>query len=252
MSGIRIQKSGVVKMSENNKIIELDKSIIPACDVSSIEELKELVMETSKIQKLGAYKIGFELVIPYGMKNVVDTIREFTNKPIIYDHQKAGTDVPFTGEKFARVCKESGVDAVIFFPLAGPVTMTQWVKAAKSAGLGVIIGGEMTHESFLKSGQGYIIDEAPRLIYNLAVELGVTDFVVPGTKPDKIRQYKEIIVGAGCAEPVFYSPGLVEQGGKIGAAASAAGERWHAIVGRALYQAKDKKAAALELCKELN
>ena len=238
--------------TNTNKIIESDKSIIPACDVETIEDLKELVRETHKINSIGAYKIGFELVIPYGMKNVVDTIREFTNKPIIYDHQKAGTDVPFTGEKFARVCKESGVDAVIFFPMAGPVTMTQWIKAANAAGLGIIIGGEMTHESFLKSSQGYLIDEAPRLIYKLAVELGITDFVVPGNKPDKIRQYKELIEAAGCKEPVFYSPGLVEQGGKITDSARAAGQRWHAIVGRAIYQAENKKAAALELCKELN
>lgn len=239
-------------MTETNKIIESDKSIIPACDVATIEDLKELVRETCDVNGVGAYKIGFELVIPFGMRNVVDTIREFTNKPIIYDHQKAGTDIPFIGQKFADVCKEAGVDAVILFPMAGPVTMAQWVKAAKSAGLGIIIGGEMTHESFLKSGQGYIIDEAPELIYKLAVELGITNFVVPGNKPEKIKQYKALIESAGCKEPVFYSPGLISQGGEITEAAKAAGDRWHAIVGRALYQAEDKKAAALELVKELN
>ena len=51
---------------------------------------------------------------------------------------------------------------------------------------------------------------------------------------------------------MFYSPGLIAQGGNITKSAHAAGETWHAIVGRALYNAKDIHNAAKELVKNLS
>ena len=95
------------------KIIKLDKSIIPSCDVS-LEKLKQSVSETCDVEGIGAYKIGLELVIPYGMTTVVEGIRKYTDLPIIYDHQKAATDIPALGEKFFNACK--GVDAVSLSP----------------------------------------------------------------------------------------------------------------------------------------
>jgi len=53
-------------------------------------------------------------------------------------------------------------------------------------------------------------------------------------------------------KPIFYSPGLIAQGGNITESAKAAGEKWHAIVGRALYDAKDINKAAKELVRNLN
>ena len=50
---------------------------------------------------------------------------------------------------------------------------------------------------------------------------------------------------------MFYTPGFVAQGGKISDAARVAGDNWHAIVGRGIYKAKNKKQAALELTREL-
>ena len=83
-------------------IISRDRSIIPACDVETLDELKRLVKATCAVEGVGGYKIGFDLVIPYGMKKVVEEIRGLTDLPIIYDHQKAGTDIPDMGKKFMR------------------------------------------------------------------------------------------------------------------------------------------------------
>ena len=62
-------------------------------------------------------------------------------------------------------------------------------------------------------------------------------------------EYKKIIEKT-IKEPVFYSPGLIAQGGKIMDLAKKL-DRWHAIIGRAIYEAKDMKKAAEELAKEL-
>jgi len=227
-------------------IIKEKRSIIPACDVETLEELGRLVKATCMIQGVSAYKIGFELVIPFGMKKVVEIIRRHTDKPIIYDHQKAGTDVPFTGERFAKVCKASGVDAVILFPQAGPETLRAWIAACQAQGLQVIVGGEMTHKGFLQSDGGFISDDAPSRIYALAAEQGITDFVVPGNKPEQITTYRQLLEAKG-VKPAFYSPGLISQGGDLTEGAKAAGDSWHAIIGRALYQADDMAAKAKEL-----
>ncbi len=232
------------------KIIEADRSIIPACDIADLKKFEHLVKETADVKGIGAYKIGFQLALRYGLPKLVKTARKFIEAPLIYDHQKAATDIPDVAEKFAVVCKNAGVDAVIFFPLSGPETEKAFIQAAQKAGLGVIVGGEMTHAAFLQNDNGFILSEAPKRMYEIAAQLGVQDFVVPGNKPEKIAFYKQFLESKG-AKPVLYSPGLVAQGGEISESAKAAGSSWHAIVGRALYEAPDMKKAAKELCKKL-
>ena len=231
------------------QIIKLSKSIIPSCDVSDLNKLKTLIKETCSVEGVGAYKIGLELCLPYGIPKVVDTIRSYTNLPIIYDHQKAATDIPDLGEKFARAVK--GVNAVILFPFTGPETEKAWIKACKKAKLGIIVGGEMTHKAFLESDNGFISDKEALKIYEIAAEEKINDYVVPGNKPEKIKLYKAFLEARGI-KAIFYSPGLITQGGEISEAAKAAGERWHAIIGRALYNAKNINKTAKELVKNLD
>jgi len=229
------------------QIIKLKKSIIPSCDVDSLEKLSKLVKATCSVKGVGAYKIGFELVIPFGMEKVVKTIRKHTKLPIIYDHQKAGTDIPEMGGKFMKACKLA--DAVILFPQAGPETEVAWIKAAQKSKMNVIIGGEMTHQAYLKEAGGFIDDNAPKRMYEIAASMGVTDFVIPGNKPEKAIKYVNLVKNK-IKNPVFYSPGLIAQGGNISDFAKKL-ESWHAIVGRAIYEARDMRKAAEEFAKEI-
>lgn len=231
------------------QIIKLQKSIIPSCDVSDLTKLKNLIKETCSVEGIGAYKIGLELCIPYGICQIVDVIRKQTDLPIIYDHQKAATDIPELGEKFAKAVK--GVDAVILFPFTGPETEIAWIKACKKEKLGVIVGGEMTHKGFLESEGGFISEKEALKIYEIAAKEKINDFVVPGNKLEKIKLYKAFLEARGI-KPIFYFPGLIAQGGNITESAKAAGNYWHAIVGRALYNAKNMHKAAKELVRNLN
>ncbi|AJF60009.1 MAG: orotidine-5'-phosphate decarboxylase [archaeon GW2011_AR10] len=230
--------------------INKNKSIIPACDFSSLKKLGEIVETTHDLKGVGAYKIGFQLALSHGLPKVVKEVREFTDKPIIYDHQKAGTDIPETGKGFSGVCSSAGIDAVILFPFAGIETEAEWILACREARLGVIVGGEMTHKGFLEKEGGFISEKEAEKIYFTAIENGVKDFVVPGNKPEKISHYRKLIDGK-VAEATLYSPGLVAQGGKITDSGKAAGKKWHAIVGRAIYESGNPRKAAEELSKEL-
>jgi len=236
------------------RIIELDRSVIPACDVEDLEQFEDIVKSTADIEKIGGYKIGFELGyggLGWGLADVVRTAKKYTNKPIIFDHQKAGTDIPDTGKNFARKMKKAGVDAVILFPQAGPETERAWIYHALDNDLNVIVGGRMTHPAYAVSEGGFITDEGALDMYRIAARAGVTNFVVPGNKPEVITQIREVIEAEGVS-PIFYSPGFVAQGGKLSDAVKAAGNSFHGIVGRGIYAAKDKKRqAAIELTSQL-
>lgn len=230
--------------------IAVPKSIIPACDVD-LPRFREIVQSTSDIQLIGAYKIGFSLVMRYGLPTVVEVARDLTDKPLIYDHQKAGTDIPMTGGTFMRVAAEAGIDAVILFPQAGPATLASWTRQAIDRGLGVIVGGKMTHERYVVSEGGYIADDAVVRIYMDAAGLGVTDFVVPGNQPDFVARIREHLAET-VSHASYYAPGFIEQGGSLSSAARAAGPRFHAIVGRAIYEAESIRNVALHLTEALS
>lgn len=231
-------------------IVNLKRSIIPACDVSTDLEFERLIQETHDIYGIGGYKIGLQLAISYGLRNLVSIARQYTNLPIIYDHQKAGNDIPEMGKNFASACHLSGADAVILFPFAGSFTESEWIKACKEQGLGVIVGGHMTHRSFLQSEGGFISDDAPRRIYEIAVQNGIEDFVVPGNKPQYVQEYRTFLEEIGSSF-TLYAPGFLTQGGEISECGKVAGETWHAIVGSGIYKASNMRDAAKLFVKQL-
>jgi orotidine-5'-phosphate decarboxylase len=238
--------------TERKPLIDLPRSIIPACDVPDLDMFERIVKETSDVDGIGAYKVGLELVIPFGFIEVVRRAREYTDKPIIYDHQKGGNDIPQLGSKFMQTIIKSGADSAILFPFSSPVTQSEWTKALHESGLNVIVGGEMTHEQFLESQGGYIADSAPERIYKLGAAMGVRDFVVPGTKTESVDKYRTLLEGLlGEGNFTLYAPGFVAQGGNITDAGRVAGRNWHAIVGTAIYTAPDIKAAAQQLVSQI-
>lgn len=228
-------------------IIAQDQSIIPACDVTA-EKYEALLKATADLPIIGGYKIGFMLGLSIGLPKAAEIARRYTTKPLIYDHQKAGTDIPDTGKPFAKICKRAGIDAIILFPQAGPATERAWIEAGKEEGLGVIVGGIMTHKSYTRGDGGWLADEAVIEIYLEAARAGITDFVVPGTKPQVISKVSNMLRHVG-VDPAFYAPGIGAQGGELSQAAKAAGKRFHAIVGRALYDATNMGEAAHAMAK---
>lgn len=218
------------------KLIERQKSVIPACDVSEINKLECLVLATAKVPGIGAYKVGLELVIPFGLGRVVRTIRIHSDLPIIYDHQKGGTDIPDLGPKFAKAVKMFGADAVIIFPFGGAATEEKWIEACQKEKLVVLVGGHMTQPKFLENEGGFIANSGPEEIYKLAAKSGVTNFVVPGNKTDFVLKYRQLLEGIlGVGNFTLYAPGFISQGGDISETGKVAGDNWHAIVGGAIY-----------------
>jgi len=213
-------------------MIDHDRSIIVAPDVTKIDQFKKTVKATYDVEGIGGYKIGFGLTLPYRIEEIVKVARKYTKKPIINDHQKACTDVPHTGELFATIMDESKIDAAILFPRENDeVTQYMWTKSLQKKGVGVLVGAELTSRPATK--------ETEQVYWN-AVFQGVTNFVVPGNKPERVEFYRKKFEDFGI-EASLFAPGFVDQGGEITKAGEVAGERFHAIVGRGIINPNKKK-----------
>ncbi len=238
------------------KIIQRKRSIIVAADVPDIVKLGNLADGMNGVTGIGGFKIGLTL----GLKNlslavnIVKRVLGF-NFPVIYDHQKAGNDIPDMGKPFAKVLKDSGVDAAILFPFTGPATQEAWTKSCLDADLKVLTGGMMTHPQFLVSEGGYIADESVERIYRLACKLGIRHFVVPGNKIEWVKKIRSWLVEElDEGNFVLYAPGFITQKGDISECGQAAGNEWHAIVGSAIYgppTTEDQYKAALAITRQI-
>lgn len=229
-------------------LFHLKYGIIPACDVKSLSELENLVELTADIEGIVGYKIGFSLGLGHGLQTVVDTIEKHSDLPILYDHQKAGTDIPQMGELFARTCKVSGITGVIIFPQAGPATEEAFISAIISEGLIPLVGGEMTHPRYLSSEGGFIRDESIEEMYLTGARNGVTYFIGPGNKPERINHYVKLLKNE-IPQPMFCMPGIGRQGGDIKSAFEATeGLPAYGIIGKAIYAASDIRKATKKYC----
>ena len=220
------------------ELFPVKHGVIVACDVKTMEDFERLVESTTNVDGIVGYKTGFILGLTNGLSNVVDAARDFTDKPIIYDHQKAGTDIPQMGPEFADLMKESGVDSAIIFPQSGPVTEEAFVKELVKRDVIPFVGGEMTHKGYLSMEGGYIRDDAPPEMYIRGAKEGATYFIVPGNRIEHIREYAKSL--PQYVPPRFAFPGIGRQGGDIEAAFEATGG-WpsYAIIGSAIYAPKE-------------
>ena len=109
--------------------VSFDKThgIIPALDNYSLYGVLRTAEETTNIEGVVGYKIGLTIALQLGLSNAVAALREVTDLPIIYDHQKAGPDIPDMGIKLCKLAANAGVNGLVLFPLAGPSAVEAFV-----------------------------------------------------------------------------------------------------------------------------
>jgi len=231
-------------------MFKVKSGIVVACDVESLKALEKLVGSTSTLEFIAGYKIGSPLVIQYGLRRVSRIIKRISSLPVIYDHQKYGTDIPeICAGPQLKAIEASKIEGIIIFPQAGIETLKKSVESCVGAGITPIVGGEMTHKGYLDIEGGYISGDAPERIYRDAAALGVSHFIVPGNKPASIERCKKIIEMEGVGNPVFMFPGVGRgQGGDIKAAyKSTRPHQAFPIIGRGIYGEPDPREAAERL-----
>lgn len=227
------------------------QGIIFSADIDTIEDVQFFTDICADYDELKGIKIGVTLALRYGLRNVVKKVREIKNLQIIYDHQKAGTDIPAMGKEFAKICRDAEVDAIIIFPHAGPKTLEAFIVAAIEHRIEPIVGLVMTHPEFLLSEGGFIVDDAPNRILRIADKKGVKSFILPGTKLEIVKKYCSEL--SNKTEPVnIYMPGIGTQGGNLTSAFQAVGNNNpYAIVGSLIYNSKNPRGTIEELINQM-
>lgn len=230
------------------KALKGEIGIVPALDIDSHEHLELVVRETSKREGVAGYKLGLSSVLHLGLKEAVRRLRDMTDLPILYDHQKAGPDMPDMAVKFTAMCKEADVDGLILFPVAGPTAVDGFVGEAVRAGLIPVVGGEIPVPDYGVSGGGYMLDDALDRILVRAVHNKADHFVLPAHDLGKIRRWSKWIA-ANVASPLVLLTGFGALGGGIETsfAVAAACPRRFAVVGRLITRSKTPGDAASHL-----
>jgi orotidine-5'-phosphate decarboxylase len=226
-------------------IVGQRRGIVCACDVEDLDALTHLVSQIDRVEGVVGYKLGSLLALRHGLPAVVRAFRALTAKLLLYDHQKAGLDIPSMAGEFVPACRDAGVDALVLFPVAGPSAVDAFVGATLKAGLLPVVGGALPLPDYLVSGGGYVAGDALARIAERAYSLGARDFIVPATDAGAIRRHAQAFPGS---DTRLFLPGIGPLGGEIGRAfAAAPGGATFAIIGRAIYADPNPAEAARRL-----
>ncbi|MEM8973330.1 MAG: hypothetical protein AAGD43_14820 [Pseudomonadota bacterium] len=104
-----------------------------------------------------------------------------TDLAIVYDHQKAGPDIPDMGPKFCVLAAEAGVSGLILFPIAGPKAVNVFAGGTFNSGLLPLMGGDLPLRVYNASGGGYVVDDTLDHIFQRAVHHGASHLLFQET-----------------------------------------------------------------------
>lgn len=197
--------------------------IILALDETDGKKALEVAESVSGI--VDAIKINWPLVLSVGPEMITE-LSKFSE--VICDFKVA--DIPNTVRLIVENAVSRGASGVIVHAFTGEDSLRAAVDAAGGADIYAVT--EMSHPG----GQMFTAKHAEEMA-RMGVECGVSGFIAPATRPERITAVRKI-----AGELKILSPGVGAQGGKASDAIRAGAD--YAIVGRAIYGAKDPKAAA--------
>jgi orotidine-5'-phosphate decarboxylase len=198
--------------------------IILALDLLDGEEAIEVAEETKRWIDL--IKVNYPLVLSSG----IDIIKRLSKyKGVIADFKIA--DIPYTSSIVSKIAFEAGAFAVICHGFAGSDTLLAVKKVASEYGGEVYVVTELS-----SPGGEEFLQKASNSIARLARQLGCHGIIAPATRPERVKELKEIAKGLK-----VICPGVGVQGGRV---ESLKGIADYIIVGRSIYAAKNPEKEA--------
>ncbi|MEM4576732.1 MAG: orotidine-5'-phosphate decarboxylase [Candidatus Nezhaarchaeales archaeon] len=193
-------------------------------------------------------KVNKHLILPLGLRGLRGLIERAhaLGIPVIADCKMC--DIGSTNVVEASQYFDAGFDAITVMPLPGWFDGLEGVfRMAKEIGKGVILVVMMSHrgaseffEATIFEGELGIFDKLYNAFARRAVKWCADGVVVGATRPDVIRQVKDVVEDI----PIF-SPGVMVQGGAIEEALRAGAS--YVIVGRAICENSNPADKAREL-----
>ena len=203
--------------------------LILALDVTDRQEAMRVVSEVA--DHVDAVKVGYPAVLPLGMELVEEISR---SADVICDFKVA--DIPNTNRLIVEEVFRRGASGVIVHGFMGTDSVRACVDAANGD---VFVLAEASHPG----GKEFTQPVADRLA-RLAVEAGASGIIAPATRPERVKELREIV-----GSLLILCPGVGAQGGSASDTIAAGAD--YVIVGRSIYQAEDPKAEASRIVGEI-
>lgn len=206
--------------------------LILALDVT--DKSKAVAISKEAAEHVDAIKIGYPLVLGAGL-GIINRICEFA--PVIADFKVA--DIPNTAQIICSQAFEAGAKAVIVHGFTGRDSLLECVRTANEYNGEIYVVTEMSHP-------GAVEFMAPKAleIAALALECKASGVIAPATRPERIKQIRQIV-----GELTIISPGVGAQGGSAADAIKAGAD--YVIVGRTIYNSKTPGIEAERIAKEI-
>ena len=209
-----------------------DTRLILAMDVTDRDAAMAITEKTAPY--LDAVKVGYPLVLAAG----VDIISDLTRfAPVIADFKVA--DIPNTDHLILQQAYRAGAAAVIVHAFTGRDSLEACVAEAAKWNRDVFAVTEMSHPG----AADFMVTPAEDMA-RMAADCGVTGVVAPATRPERVKQIRDVV-----GDLTIISPGVGVQGGSAGDTIKAGAD--YVIVGRTIYQSDDPAAAAKQIADEI-
>jgi orotidine-5'-phosphate decarboxylase len=201
--------------------------LILALDVMDEKKAFEIAEKTA--EWINLIKVNYPLVLSAG----VDVIKKLSKfKKVIADFKIS--DIPYTSSLISRMAFENGAFAVICHGFAGSDTLRAVKDVAGE------YGGEVYVVTELSSPGGVeFLQKVSNSIAVLAKDIGCDGIIAPATRPERVRELREIV-----GDLKVICPGVGVQGGRIEDIKELVD---YIIVGRSIYLAKDPKKEAKKI-----
>jgi len=206
--------------------MKVKNDIIIALDLFQMDAVRKLLEEISG--QINTVKIGYPLILSEGLHSI-SKIKEEYGFNIIADFKVA--DIPETNQKIADLTFKAGAYAIITHGFVGKDSVQACLDTAEEYGRDIFILTEMSHPGAEQFIQNVSLD-----IARMGVDLGVSNYVAPSTRLDRLKKIREI-VGEGS---FIISPGVGVQGGDPAKTLEFADAL---IVGRSIYASDEPQEA---------
>lgn len=210
--------------------MKCDSRLVLALDETNGEKALAIAEEVGDI--VDAIKINWPLVLSEGPEMIT---RLSKMSDVICDFKVA--DIPNTVRLIVENSVSRGASAVIVHAFTGDDSLRMAVETAGDAEIYAVT--EMSHP-----GAKLFTAQHAEEMARLGVECGVSGFIAPATRPDRIRAIREIV-----GDLKILSPGVGAQGGKASDAIAAGAT--YAIVGRAIYGSENPRESAASFAADI-
>lgn len=210
--------------------MKTDTRIILALDETDKD--RALTIAKDLTEYVDAIKINWPLILTAGPE-IITKLAKITD--VICDFKVA--DIPSIVSLIVGNAVERGASAVIVHAFTGADSLKAAVKAAGNADVYAVT--EMSHPG----GQMFTAPNAEKMA-KLGVECGVTGFIAPATRPDRIALIRSI-----SNDKKILSPGVGAQGGSATSAIEAGAN--YIIAGRIIYKSSNPKIAAIDIASKI-